>query len=85
MRTGEERMDRIQTGYEGALHSLLTRVEARSDALQQARASAAAYGAAHGFQNTDIIDGALQALSHVAADMEARLAGEGITREIADQ
>jgi hypothetical protein len=78
-------MDRTQTGYRRALQSVLAHVEARSDASQQARVSAAAYGAAYGLQNTDVIDGALQALSHVAADMEARLAGEGITREIADQ
>lgn len=78
-------MDRTQTGYHRTLESLLTRVERRSDSLRQARVSAAAYGAAHGFQNTDVIDGALQALSDVAADIEARLAEQGRRRETPNQ
>jgi hypothetical protein len=78
-------MDRTQTGHHRTLESLLTHVERRSDALQQARASAAAYGAAHGFQNTDVIDGALQALAHVAADIEARLAEQRGRMETPDQ
>ena len=74
-------MDRTQTGYHRTLESLLTHVERRSDALRQARVGAASFGTAHGFQNTDVIDGALQALSHVAADLEARLAEQGRRRE----
>jgi hypothetical protein len=81
MSTGEEPMDRSQTGYHRTLESLLAHVEHRSDAPREARVGAADYGATHGFQNTDVIDGALQALAHVAADIEARLTGQGRRRE----
>ena len=78
-------MDRTETGYHRTLESLLTHVERRSASLRQARVGAAAHGAAHGFQNTDVIDGALQALAHVAADIEALLAVKGRRGEKPDQ